>query len=271
MGKRIGFIGAGRMGSALIRGIVSSGFAMPEDIYVHDIVKDAVEALSSKLGINAVESITEIAESVDVIIIAVKPQIVDEVLTKIADRISSDILIVSIAAGITTFGIESRVGKASVVRVMPNAPALVGDGITAISGGSSASRDDVDYACGLFSAVGKTLVVSEDLIDQVTAVSGSGPAYFYLLTEALTSAAVTIGLTEEHARLLAEQTFIGSAALLKDGRNSPRELRALVTSPKGTTEAAVSMLEKEGFEKIVSNAVQAALQRARELGRQEGS
>lgn len=265
--QRIGFIGAGRMGSALARGIISSGFANLEDTYIFDVSATAVESLALQTGAQVAGSIAELVDLCDVTVLAVKPQVIDGVIEEVERSFTKDDLLISIIAGVTTVRLESSLPQGSrVVRAMPNAPAMVGAGMAAVCAGADATHEDVGFAVGLLASVGESVVVEESLIDAVTAISGSGPAYFFLLVEAMMAAGCEQGLKTEVAAKLVSQTFFGSAKMLVDTGESPMDLRAMITSPGGTTEAALNIYKKEGFENMVSKAVEAAVGRARELG-----
>lgn len=256
------------MGSALIRGLISSGFANPEDICLYDLAADAVAALLRETRVASKTSISEVIKASDIVVLAIKPQVIEDVLAEAAKASPEGRLFVSIAAGIPTKRIENLLpGNIRVIRVMPNAAAMVGESIASISAGTFASAEDVALAAAMFRAVGESLIVPEGLVDRVTAISGSGPAYFFLLAESLIAAAMKIGFSKEQSDVLVRQTFIGSAKMLAKTGERPEDLRAMITSPNGTTEAAVNIFEKEGFSMTVSNAVQAALDRAAELGR----
>jgi pyrroline-5-carboxylate reductase len=283
---RIAIIGGGNMGEALLSGILRAG-RDTKDIVVSERVADRADYLSHTYGVRAV-SIDEAVETSAFVILAVKPGDVESVVSRIAsaatqaERGSVEQVLVSVAAGVTTAFFESRLPAGSpVIRVMPNAPALVGAGISALAGGRFASADQVAAAAELFTGVGKTLVVPESQIDAVTAVSGSGPAYFFLFVEALVDAAVAAGLSRAVATDLAIQTMDGSAAMLLDRRGAAAaalsapagrpdttaaELRAMVTSPGGTTAAGLRELERGGLRAAVAAAVDAAKSRSEQLG-----
>ena len=265
--KKIAFIGAGNMGEALIRGIIADGLYPPDAITAADPDQDRREKLVRELRINTTPENREALSGADIICLAIKPQTLDPVLEEISEDISEAQLLISILAGITTKRIEDKLGKKiRVVRVMPNTPALVRAGMAGISAGRYADSDDVKKVADIQRAVGDVLEVPEDLIDAVTGVSGSGPAYLFYFVEVLARAGVEVGLSSDQAELLARKTVIGAAKLMEETGLTPEELRRKVTSPGGTTEAAIKTFKRLGFEKIVEEAVRAARDRARELG-----
>ncbi len=277
---RIAIIGGGSMGEALLSGILRAG-RDAKDVVVSERVPDRADYLSRTYAVRAV-SIEEAVENSAFVILAVKPGDVESVVTQIAsaatqaERSSVEQVFVSVAAGVRTAFFESRLPAGTpVIRVMPNAPALVGAGISALAGGRFATAEQVAAAAELFTGVGQALVVPESQIDAVTAVSGSGPAYFFLFVEALVDAAVAAGLSRAAATDLAVQTMAGSAAMLLDRREAATagrpdttaaELRAMVTSPGGTTAAGLRELERGGLRTAVANAVDAAKTRSEQLG-----
>jgi len=265
--KKIVFIGAGNMGEALIRGIIADGLYPPSAIIASDPDKELREKLEKELGINTTYDNRAAVRGADIVCLAVKPQLLDIVLEDISEDITEDQLLISILAGISTRRIEDALGKqVRVVRVMPNTPALVRAGMAGISPGRYAGPDDMKTTIDIKKAVGDVLEVVEDLIDAVTGVSGSGPAYLFYFVEALSHAGVKAGLSPEQSDFLARKTIIGSAKLLEETGLTPEELRRNVTSPGGTTEAALKTFEELGFEEIMEKAVRAARDRARELG-----
>lgn len=260
----IAVIGVGAMGTAIVQGLMEAGWERL-DLRLADASVERVEALLAE-GHIAYTDPTIAAESAEVVLLAVKPQVMDGVLAELAPVITDRHLVVSIAAGITTTAIEAALGDIPVVRCMPNTPALVGKGMTGLAPGTHATEAHLARAEELLAAVGQTVVVEEAQLDAVTGVSGSGPAYVFLLAEALEEAAIAEGLAPEHARLLAEQTVAGAGALLDSSPMTAEELRRQVTSPNGTTEAALRALENDGFRRVMRGAVRAATERSRELG-----
>jgi len=269
----IGFIGAGNMAEAIARGLLRTAMYQPADISATDPSPERQRLFADDLGIACVSGCTG-AAGADIVILAVKPFIMGDALAQIKQSVRPGTLLISIAAGISCGFIEQAVASPAnptprLIRVMPNTPMLVGKGMSALCRGSAATEHDVITAERMFAAGGKTVRVTEDLIDAVTAVSGSGPAYFFYMTEVLAQAGVKAGLTEAQAGLLARQTVIGSAALLEQSPDSPAELRRKVTTPNGTTQAAIEALQggAGNFAELVGQAVQAAARRSRELGK----
>jgi pyrroline-5-carboxylate reductase len=264
--KRLGFLGAGNMSGALIKGLLHGGFA-PSRILASDVKADRLEQLRTKHGIRTTADNHELLRESDVLVLAVKPQVVDRVLTEIGGDVRSDQLVVSVAAGVTLEGLEGRLtARARVVRAMPNTPAMVQAGATAIAGGTHAREDDLRVARELFEAVGRVVVLDEGLLDAVTGLSGSGPAYVMLIIEALADGGVKVGLHRDTALLLAAQTVFGSALLLLETGEHPGRLKDMVTSPGGTAIAGLHTLESGALRKTLIDAVEIASKRAAELG-----
>jgi len=262
--KCIGFIGVGVMGSSIIKSLLSHSLKS-DQICIADKSQEKVELLKNHHQVKA-KSISEIGQSCDVIILAVKPQDLPDVLNELKLTIKEQTLVISIAAGKTIKFIENQLPSSTpVVRVMPNTPAQIGKGISAIATGSKVSRDALEIATALFSTTGEVVVLTEDKIDAVTSLSGSGPAYFFYFVEAMIKAGVELGLTSEIATKLAIETISGSAAMLKESNLDAATLRKNVTSPKGTTAAALEVFFDFDLEKIVSKAMSAANNRAQEL------
>jgi len=266
----IGFIGGGNMAEALIKGIVAAGIYAPENVLVSDIRDDRLEFLADIYGITVAESNSQVATGAETVVMSVKPQMMIEVLESVKDAIGSDRLAVSIAAGITVANIAAVLGEVAIIRVMPNTPALIGQGASALYANERA-KPQLEKALSVFSSVGKAVVVDEEnLIDAVTAVSGSGPAYFFLLMEEMIRAGVELGLNEAVAKDLVLQTAKGAGLLAaeadKNGE-SPAELRRKVTSPGGTTEAAIKVFNEGKMGELVSAAITRARDRGRELSK----
>lgn len=264
----IGFIGAGNMAEALIRGLVRGGHISPERVLASAPRRDRLEELHAAYGIRVTADNREVARTAGLVVLSVKPQLVDKVLREIGDQLRPGTLVISIAAGVDTEAIEAAVADGvRVVRAMPNTPALVGAGATAISAGRHASEADLAAARAMFDAVGITVVLDESQLDAVTGLSGSGPAYIFLILEALADAGVKVGLSRRNAQRLAAQTVMGSAKLLLDTDEHPGRLKDMVTSPGGTAIAGLHTLEEGGLRTTLINAVETATKRARELGR----
>jgi pyrroline-5-carboxylate reductase len=266
--SKIGFIGAGNMAQAIISGIIDAKVYKAEDIFLTDIRADRVKQLCKQYKTKSAASNCELVKAVDLVVLSVKPQNFPQVLDEIKPAVTRQHLIVSIAAGITTEKIQETLGKIPVIRVMPNTPSLVGQGAAGIYATPQAS-DKLKEVENIFSAVGLAVVVEdENLIDAVTAVSGSGPAYFFLLMEAMIKAGVKLGLKKEIAEKLVLQTAKGAGLLAADSAGkgiSPDVLRKNVTSPGGTTEAALRVFSKYDFENTVNDALAAAADRSKEL------
>jgi pyrroline-5-carboxylate reductase len=263
-GRRLAIVGAGRMGEAVLRGVLGAGLWAPEDVVCTARRPERIRELIDRYGVAATTDNRDAVRDAAVVVLGVKPAQVAEVVGSIAGGLDGA-LVISVAAGVRTRSIEEVAGAIAVVRAMPNTPLLVGRGMTALAAGSHADAADLAVAERLFGAVGRVAVVDEELIDAVTAVSGSGPAYLFLFAEALVDAAVAEGLPAELAGTLVRQTLLGASTMLDD-EGDPVALRALVTSPGGTTEAAVAAFESHGLRAAVAAAVAAAHHRARELG-----
>ncbi|MBK7860597.1 MAG: pyrroline-5-carboxylate reductase [Archangiaceae bacterium] len=264
--SRFAFLGAGNMAGALINGLIRAG-ADPSHIHATVRRTERIAELKKKPGLEVSTDNVAAASGADVVVLAVKPQVMRKVLAQIAPVIDSKKLVISVAAGVPIAAIERKLGAgARVVRAMPNTPALIGLGATALSGGEHATEGDVAFAQQLFDAVGITTVVDESLLDAVTGLSGSGPAYVFLMIEALSDAGVKVGLSRHVALKLAAQTVLGSAKLLLETGEHPGHLKDQVTSPGGTAIAGLHTLEAGGLRTTLIDAVEAATKRARELG-----
>ena len=263
----IGFIGAGNMAEALIRGLVRGGHIAADRIAASAPRKERLDELKREYGIDVTTNNREVVQRCGLVVLSVKPQILDKVVREVGDHIKPDTLIVSIAAGVDTGALEETLPDGMhVVRAMPNTPALVGAGATAISAGKHASEADMAVARALFDAVGITVELDESHLDAVTGLSGSGPAYIFLILEALADAGVKVGLSRRNAQRLAAQTVMGSAKLLLETDEHPGRLKDMVTSPGGTAIAGLHTLEEGGLRTTLINAVETATKRARELG-----
>ncbi len=266
IGKTLGFIGAGNMAEALIRGLIATGAAPPEAISASDRRLDRLEELHRVHGINTGDNVA-VAVGSEVIILSVKPQVMDKVLVEIGPAITHDKLVISIAAGVPIEAIERRLQPpARIIRTMPNTPAFVGAGATALAAGEHATEQDLEVAKQIFNSVGMSVVLDEAQLDAVTGLSGSGPAYVFLIIEALSDAGVKVGLSRYNAQALATQTVLGSAKLLLDTHEHPGVLKDRVTSPGGTAIAGLHTLEEGGLRTTLMNAVEAATRRSEELG-----
>ena len=266
--KTIGFIGAGNMAEALVRGLIKGNHVAAHDVLVSGPRPERLAELAANYQVRTTTDNRVVAASVDVLVLAVKPQIMDRVVREIADHLASTTLVISIAAGIDTATLEAGLRDGvRVARAMPNTPALVGAAATAVSPGRNATADDLAVAKAVFDAVGITVVLEESQLDAVTGLSGSGPAYIFLILEALADAGVKVGLSRRNAQRLAAQTVMGSAKLLLDTDEHPGKLKDMVTSPGGTAIAGLHTLEQGGLRTTLMNAVETATNRSKELGR----
>jgi len=266
---RIGMLGAGNMAGALIRGLLASKSRTPEQIGASDVQPERLAALKKQYGIQTFTSNEELVRWADMIVLAVKPQVIDRVLGEISSTLPKSTLLVSIAAGIPISMIEERVvAGLPVVRAMPNTAAIALAGATGIAPGSHAKSEHIEAAKALFDAVGRTVVLDESLIDAVTGLSGSGPAYVMLIIDALADGGVRVGLHRDTALLLAAQTVYGSAKLQLETGEHPGRLKDMVTSPGGTAIAGLHTLESGGLRRTLIDAVSSATERASQLGEQ---
>jgi len=263
--KRTGFIGGGNMAEAIIKGLLAGGVPAA-DLAVSEPSETRRNLLSERYGIQTISDNQALCEISGTVILAVKPQVCSQALKGI-ETATSGKLFISIMAGVKSYAIEGMLGsEARVVRVMPNTPALVLEGATAISRGSHATDEDLSLARRIFDMVGTTCVVDEKLLDAVTGVSGSGPAYVLTFIEALSDAGVKHGLSREVATALATQTVYGTAKLLLETREHPAVLKGHVASPGGTTIAAMHSLDRDGFRAATMNAVDVCVAKSKELG-----
>lgn len=268
-GKTIGFLGGGNMAAALVKGLLHSHVVPRERVLVSDVKADRRAHLEQLHGVTTTADNDELVRRSDVVVLAVKPQVFDKVLDAVGARFRPEQLLVSVAAGVPIAAMEARLApNARVVRSMPNTPSTVDAGATAISPGSHATEADLAVAHALFSAVGRVVTLDEALLDAVTGLSGSGPAYVMLMIEALADGGVKVGLHRDTALLLAAQTVYGSAKLLLDTGEHPGRLKDMVTSPGGTAIAGLHTLESGGLRRTLIDAVEAATTRAGELGEQ---
>jgi len=269
--KKLGFIGGGNMAEAMIKGLLSASFIEVKNIFVSEPSEAKRDTLYAEYKIKISADNRELVKKCDILILAVKPQILQKVLVDIRSLVDSDKLVISIAAGVPISIMDDALRgdknkKFSIVRTMPNTPALVQEGVTAIASGQHVSKTDVKIAHRIFEAVGCTVDVEEDQLDAVTGLSGSGPAYIFMLIEALSDAGVKMGLSREVANILTIQTVLGSAKLARESGKHPGELKDMVTSPAGTTISGLHALEEGSFHTTLMNAVEDATLRSRELG-----
>lgn len=266
---RVGFIGAGKMATALAKGMCQAGFTKPELILGSDVVAAARKHFTEVSGAATVDTNVEVASKSDIIVLSVKPQQMKQILTELHHHITPNHLIISIAAGISLESIAHVLGhQRRLVRVMPNTPCLVGSSASAFALGGSATPEDAQIVERLLSAVGVAFALPEYQLDAVTGLSGSGPAFVYLMIEALADGGVRVGLPRDVAMKLAAQTLLGSAKMVLETGMHPGALKDAVASPGGTTIAGLHELERGGLRGCLMNAVEAATNRSRELGKQ---
>jgi len=264
---QLGVIGGGNMAEALLRGVIGSVILARNTIVVSDPAVERRRHLSNTLRLMCVPQ-NAVPGGCPHVLLAVKPQVMPAVLDELAPVVGDDALVISIAAGITTRFVDERLkGRGRIVRVMPNTPMLAGEGMSALCAGARAADEDLHWAERLFATGGRTVVVDEDMMDAVTAVSGSGPAYLFYLIEAMIAAGVAEGLPQETAAVLAAQTCLGASRLLADSGERPEVLRARVTSPGGTTQRAIETMDSAGVKASLIAAIRAAAERSGELGK----
>jgi pyrroline-5-carboxylate reductase len=266
--KKIGFIGSGNMGEALISGLVLSKAAKPENIICSDIAEDLLKEIQNKYKISITTDNIEVAKKSEIVVYATKPQILGSVLKETASALDQSKLIISIAAGVPLAAIAAGLHKdLRLIRVMPNICAFVKESATAIAAGEFASDDDVAVAKAIFDSVGKTVFIQENiLMDAFTGLSGSGPAYIFIIVEAMADAGVKMGLSRKDSLFLSTQTVLGAAKLLLDSKEHPGQLKDRVASPGGTAIAGIHTLEQGGLRTTMINAIESATKRSKELG-----
>ena len=269
MRYELGLVGAGNMAEAIVRGVLRGGRLSAKQVIVSNPGEDRRTLFQSELGVTATNDNRAVAGASGTVVLCVKPQRSAEVLAELRDRIDADALVVSIMAGISARAIQDGLGggKRRVVRAMPNTPILVGEGMVAVARGSFATSADILAATNLFSAAADVMEVTEPQLEAVTAVSGSGPAYFFYLVEAMIAAGVEMGLSEAQAERLATRTACGAGHMMVANNGTPAELRRRVTSPNGTTQAAIESLAAANFPTVVAEAMAACERRSKELGR----
>ena len=266
-GLTVGFVGGGNMGEALIKGLVVANVVPAKSVYSADVRGERLTELAKQFGIQAAADNSDLVSRCDVVILAVKPQIMEPVLREIAPAVTRQKLLISIAAGVSTAKIRAMLNRdARLIRVMPNTPALVLEGVTAIAKGQHLEPGDLDTAGEIFKAVGRVVILDEDLMDAVTGLSGSGPAYVAVVIESLADGGVRMGLDRITAMTLATQTVLGAAKLLLETGLHPGALKDMVSSPGGTTIAGIAALEEGGIRTTFIKAVERATLRSRELG-----
>ena len=267
--RTIGMIGTGNMGTAILRGVVEAGVVKPTQLTAFDVSQRKLKSVCEEIpGLYAAMDCVEVADRSDLIILAVKPLYIQEVIDEIRPALNGK-AVLSIAAGWTVQMLSNALKGtgATWLRVMPNTPALVGEGMTAICDDTTFSQGDFDFAKGIFDAVGKTRVLPERLFDGVTAISGSSPAYVYMMIEAMADAGVREGLPRSYAYEMAAQSVLGSALMVLSSGTHPAALKDAVCSPGGTTIEAVEVLERKGFRSAVMDAMKACADRSREMSK----
>jgi pyrroline-5-carboxylate reductase len=266
LSRRICVLGAGKAGEALIAGLLSAGWAKPEDIVATARRQERLDELAERYGVSTTLANRQAVEGAEVVVIAVKPQDIETLLADMGSAVTGSQMVLSIAAAIPTTLVERHLGDGvPVVRAMPNTPVTVHEGMSGISAGANAGENELALAEEVLGSVGRSVRVDETYMDAVTAVSGSGPAYFALLAESMIEAGILLGLSREVSTDLVVQTMLGTAKLLRDEKMHPVELREMVTSPGGTTISAIRELEQAGVRAAFLNAIQAAMKRSREL------
>jgi len=265
--KQIGFLGAGNMGDALIHGLLHGHLCRPEQIICSDVRSERLKAIREQYGVKGTSHNIEVVKQSDIIVLAVKPQIMKQVVEEVAKSLDLSKLIISIAAGVPLDAIEACARKElKLIRVMPNICVSVREGVSAIAGGKHATREDLMMAKTIFDSVGKSLFIDESLLDAVTGLSGSGPAYIFLIIDALADAGVKVGLSRDDALVMASHTVLGAAKMMIETGEHPGKLKDMVTSPGGTAIAGLHTLEQGGVRTTLINAVEVATERSKVLG-----
>jgi pyrroline-5-carboxylate reductase len=264
---KIAFIGGGNMGEAMVTAVLKKGLSKPKSTIVSDIVDARLKRLKQKYSVAVTDSNRQAAAMGEVVVLAIKPQNLAEVMSELKGCLKSSQLVLSIIAGARTKTLSEGLKHGCIVRAMPNTPAQIGEGISVWTATAEVTEKQKEWAKAILGAMGRELYVAdESYIDMATAVSGSGPAYFFLVMESLVEAAVEIGLPRDMARELVLQTMLGSGYLVQKSGKEPAELRRIVTSPGGTTAEALHILEKKGFSQLLIEAVRAAYNKAKRLG-----
>jgi pyrroline-5-carboxylate reductase len=266
MSNTIGILGGGNMGQAIIKGLLASGLYKSADVFVYDKTPETAANLHEHLGVQVADNAGMLAKEVDVLLLAIKPNVLPAVLTTITPVISEKQLVISIAAGINLERLESILGADQpIVRIMPNTPALVGEGMSAIAPNAKVAEEDLNKVIAMFNSFGKAEIVPESMIDAVVGVSGSSPAFVYMFIEALADGAVLEGMPRQAAYEFAAQAVLGSAKMVLESGLHPGALKDMVSSPGGTTIAGVQALEEKGFRGAVIDAVHVAAEKNRNM------
>ena len=266
MSKVIGFIGCGNMSKAMVGGIVKSGVIKPENIIVSDLKQDYLDIVNKEFNVNTTTDSKEVVKNSDIIVVAVKPNVYDVVLKSVKDLITTDKIIVTIAAGKTIKSIEDVIGcDKKIVRTMPNTPALVNEGMSGLCKNNNTTDEELECIKTIFNSFGKAEIVSEYLIDSVIGVSGTAPAYVFMFIEAMADAAVLHGMARDKAYVFAAQAVMGSAKMVLETKKHPGELKDMVCSPGGTTIEAVKTLEVEGFRAAIMKAIDDCVEKSKSM------
>jgi pyrroline-5-carboxylate reductase len=269
-GKRISFLGGGNMTEALVCGLLKAGLARPDDLFATDIVPERRSALQNQFKIRVGADNAQAAKTAEILVLSVEPQVLDEVLVGVRSVVRPDTLVLSVAAGYSIARVQAHLRPHSrIIRVMPNTPSSVLEGISALAVGPEVSADQTRLAVRFFESVGKVVQVEERLMDAVTGLSGSGPAYVYLIIEGLADGGVKMGLSRPVAELLAAQTVLGAARMLLESGEHPARLKDRVASPGGTTIAGLHALEQGRLRAALMDAVEASAKRSKELGEEK--
>ena len=265
--KKVGFIGCGKMASAIIKGVLSSKFLKKSQVIASEVNEEFANAKEKELGIKVFTDNKTVAKNSDVIFLAVKPQFIKEILQEIKNDLNEDKLIVSIAAGVSTKTIEDEIGKeVALIRVMPNAPAVILEGMSGIAKGKYANAEQIEFVKALLSKIGKCIVIDEDNIDILTAISGSGPAFFYKMLHEMALAGEKLGLDYENSLFLATQTAIGSAKLMQQSDLSAVELVKTVATKGGCTQVGIDFMDEMNMEEIFYTLIKRTAKKSRDLG-----
>ncbi len=267
--KRISIIGTGNMGEALVSGLIASGSSKPKNIICTDVRDDQLKHLEKKYRVVTMKNNSKAVDASEIVIYAVKPQIIASVLKETSASLDMSKLIISIAAGVPLAAIESCLQKdLRLIRVMPNIAAFVKESASVVAAGKNATEDDIEMAMAIFNSMGKSIFLKENvLMDAITGLSGSGPAYIFMIVDAMADAGVKVGLSRQDALFLSTQTVLGAAKLLMETQEHPGRLKDMVTSPGGTAIAGIHTLEKGGLRTTLINAVEVATERSKELGK----
>lgn len=266
MTNNLGFIGFGKMASAICKGVINSGFIKPSNIYAYDVNFEHLKEISNELKINPVSDVKTLAKNVSSILVATKPFVIDDVLLNL-ENVADDKLIISILAGITIQKYEDNLPNSRIIRVMPNTPAMVNEGMSVVCRGNKSTDGDVQFVLNLFSKLGKAICLDETQINAVTAVSGSGPAFYYYIIDKIARAGEVLGLDYKTALELSAQTALGAAKMIMDTNKTPEDLITAVTTPNGTTAEGNKVLVESDIERVLFETVEKTCKRAVELGR----